>query len=483
MSKSPRTAGAPGSKSKASLDRAQRAWIDQVLSLLQGGQPAGANSGDAAIQNVLSNTLGSQHVAQSGSMPHIPSPADVARQREGKREKNEQTPPVGEAEPLPATTFAQSKSAVQDNDIRIGSDAPYDKLPDDIKSKMSLDVWHKIGNQKSTLIQTYMRLHEYGLWDCVVRVVGIQEKLPPHGTIGPFKIAVHGTGGIAYEAKNAEAFKKRLIGTRHFGKDNKIMALMHAGQTGMRESRDDHPPKPIPSVDNSIHEWDEADKSFTATSLHISVGPGNQFDAHIDQISPVNPPLEGHSVPNLIKASKHISREVIAAKFGGFAPYISIEENKEKGWHGAEGKVTIEGHWKWDFPSGKKEGTKLPPKQPEPAPSDEKVQERIAKRVERTKNYFKIPVGTRPAEVPEPKAVATKMSAKMLEAADKKNNTIFMDLPFYLGKKEDHPSALDMMQEIGKIVRSELGSKVEGVTRLTVTFGSNKQGGTVSIAD
>ncbi len=483
MSKSPRTASPPASKSNATLDHKQRAWIDRVLTLLQGGQQAGAGGDDAATQNVLSSTLASQHVAQSVSTPRIPAPADAARQYEEKRENKETKPAVNDGEQLPATTFARSKSAVQENDIRIGSDAPYDKLPDDIKSKMSLDVWHKIGNQKSTLIQTYMRLQEYGLWDCVVRVVGIQEKLPPHGTIGPFKIAVHGTGGITYEAKNAEALIKRLVGTRHFGKDNKIMALMHAGQTGMRESRDDHPPKPIPSVDNSIHEWDEADKSFTATSLHISVGPGNKFDAHIDQISPVNPPLEGHSVPNLIKASKHISKEVIAAKLGGFAPYVTVEENREKGWHGAEGKVTIEGHWEWDFPSGKKPGKKLPPKQPEPAPADEKVQDKIAKRVERTKNYFKIPVGTRPDEVPEPKAVASKMSAKMLEAADSRKNTIFMDVPFYLDKKEDQPSALDMMQEIGQIVRSELGAKVEVVTRLTVTFGSNKQGGTVSIAD
>jgi len=463
MSKSPGTASPPTSKSNATLNRKQRAWIDRVLSLLQGGQQAGADSGDATTQNVLSSTIGS-HVMQSASMP-VPSPA------------------TGQGAPNPATTFERSKSAVQEDDIRISGDAPYDKLPDDIKSKMTLDVWHKIGNQKSTLIQTYLRLQEYGLWGCVVRVLGIQEELPPHGNIGPFKIAVHGTGGIAFEAKNAEALKKRLIGTRHFGKDNVIMSLMHRGQTSLRESRDESPPKPIASLDNSIHEWDEADKSFTATSMHVSVGPGNKFDAHIDQISPVNEPFEGHSVPNLIKASKHISREVVAAKLGGFAPYVTVEENREKGWHGAEGKVTIEGHWEWDFPSGKKPGTKLPPKQPEPAPANENVQDRIAKRVERTKNYFKIPVGTRPDEVPEPKAVATKMAAKMLEAAASRTNTIAMDVPFYLDKKEDQPSALDMMQEIGQIVRSELGAKVEGVTRLTVTFGSNKQGGTVSIAD
>ena len=55
-------------------------------------------------------------------------------------------------------------------------------------------------------------------------------------------------------------------------------------------------------------------------------------------------------------------------------------------------------------------------------------------------------------------------------------------MPYYDGKQGDQPAALEVIREIGVIVRSELGPQAEKVRVLEVTFGK-KQVGRVSLAD
>ena len=478
------------------VDREHALYLQQAGDAGGGGGGASGGTGKLAVKSPAplpqptsmldmaarqAEKLASQQAANLFS----PAAREAAVRKVAENEAKKQKPkPTVPEEIWPALQFPPQESPVQEGDIRVSSDAPYDKLREDIKSKMSLEVWRQLGKQRSTLIQTYIRFKAYGIWDEVVRVTGIKEKLPPHGKIGPFEVAVHGTGGVAFEAHSADALIKKLIGTRHFGKDNVIMSLFHRGQTSLREWSNEQPTKPTASVDNSIHEWSEDEKTFTPTSLHISVGPGNKFDTHIDKVSPVNQPLEGHSIPSLARGPEHFSWEVIAPMLGGFAPYVAIAENKDAP-HGMEFKATAELRLEWDFPSGSgKEEKQLvnnPKSNLEPPP--EKVLAKILERVSRTKNYFPVPVGTIPDEVPEPEEVATDMAAKLLHAAQNRNNRVQMDVPFYFDKNGDHPAALEMMHEIGQIVRSELGPQAEAVTRLTVTFGSEKQGGTVSLAD
>jgi hypothetical protein len=246
----------------------------------------------------------------------------------------------------------------------------------------------------------------------------------------------------------------------HFGEDGSIVGALHKGQTSLRE-------------------W-----SGGSTSLHISVGPGNQFDAHIDKVSPVNKPVDGKTQIDPVKGKQHWENEVLPEKIRdktGLPIKIkgSIEENK-KGKYGAEVKVGVEVELRGPVDKQKKP---LVPKPVAPNPAPQDVQVRIAQRVGRTKHHFPISVGTRPDEVPVAKAVATYMAAEMLQAGKNRGSSIQMDLPYYLNKQDDHDAVLDMMQEIGQIVRSELGPPADEVTRLTVTFGSNRQGGTVSLED
>ena len=57
-------------------------------------------------------------------------------------------------------------------------------------------------------------------------------------------------------------------GTIYYDDDGSVLGSMHKGQRSLREWSDD------------------------MTSLHVSVGPGNNFDAHVDKVTPTNKPYK-----------------------------------------------------------------------------------------------------------------------------------------------------------------------------------------------
>lgn len=364
----------------------------------------------------------------------------------------------------PGTTFDRSKSAVGEAG-RLSGKVEYDKLPDDLKSKMNQQVWHNMDeNQRNTTVETYRRLKDYGVWDEVKSVEGGKEPATPNAKIGGKEFEVKGdTAAVNFTAKDGDSLQKKLIATRHFGKDGDIMGSQHSGQKSNRE-------------------WTATDEK----GLHVSIGKNNKFDVHIDKYSPVKEPVNGKTQVDVNRAKKHGVNELIPGKInkklGGKGIIIdgSIEENR-KGWHGGEVKVGI----KYEIHGPVKKKTQLPQTGPESAnAAPEKMLEKISTRVDRAHIHFPTPIGMNPDEMPDPQAVASRMAAEMIDAARNGRTSIQMNIPEYLNQHGDQAKALKYMEEIGKIVRSELVAadpKLNSVVGLTVTFGAKTQRGSVSL--
>ena len=462
------------------LNEAKRKWMSELLTIVGRDGTSFVGSAGGAVQmaaplagslnlpdgqQVAQRDFVSRQVAKLVSQPRIPSAAEVAERYEAKQ-KPKPKPAAAEDASFPATKFERSKSAVDEDDGRLSAGVEYEKLPSGLKGKLSQDFWGGLGTtQRQTLIETYRRLKQYGAWDYIKRVTGEKEHPERHVKLFGFEFETDGnSGGLTYEATDADGLIKKLKATGHFGEDGKFMGLMHPGQRSNREwSNDPDDPR----------------------GMHVSTGPGNKVDAHIDKQSPVGKPKDGKTTVDPGKAWKHGLKELVPEPVRKLArgvpvkPKASIEENRD-GWHGGELKVGVEIELRGPVTKEKKKLSQKPVA-PNPAPQD--AQERIAKRVERTKNYFPISVGTRPAEGPEPKEVATVMAAKLLDAAQDGKSSIQMDVPYYLDNKEDQPAALNMMREIGQIVRSELGPQAGKVKLLKVTFGPKTPVRAVSIAD
>ena len=398
------------------------------------------------------------------SAPKLPSPRDAAEQHVARQGSQSDAPAGAGAAQSPATTFDRSKGAVGDDDGRLSADVEYAKLPAALREKLSQQFWAGLETQqRRTLVETYSRLKRYGVWEYIKRVTG--EKVHPekHVKLFGFEFETDGnSGGLTYEASDAEALVKKLKASGHFGEDGKFMGLMHSGQKSNRE-------------------W--ADTPDDPRGAHVSTGPGNKVDAHIDKQAPVGKPVDGKTTVDPRQAYKHGTQELIPEatrkKLKGLPikPTGSIEANKE-GWHGAEAKIGVEVELRGPV-SKKKPNLQSRKNAADPAP--EEIQARIAKRVAHTNARFPISVGTRPDEVPENAAFATVLAATVMEAARGGKTSVQLDMAYYKDKQGDQPAALKVIGEIGVIVRSELGTLAGDVKGLKMTFGSKSQSGIVSL--
>jgi hypothetical protein len=392
--------------------------------------------------------------AYQNAQPKVPDPNKYVP-KNGVPSKEQQSP---------STTFDRSKTAVGEAG-RLSGKVEYDILPDDLKSKMNQQVWHNMDeNQRNTTVETYRHLKDYGVWDEVKSVEGGKEAGTPNAKVGGKEFKVAGdTASVNFIAKDSDSFQKKLIATKHFGKDGDVMGSQHSGQKSNRE-------------------WTATDEK----GLHVSIGKNNKFDVHIDKYSPVKEPVNGKTQVDLNRAKKHGVNELIPGKInkklGGKGIIIdgTIEENR-KAPHGAEVKVGV----KYEIHGPVKKKTNLPQTGPESAnAAPQKMMENISNRVDRAHIHFPTPIGMNPDAMPDPQTVASRMAAEMIEAAKSGKTSIQMNLPDYLNQHGDQIKALKYMEEIGKIVRSELlaaDPKLGSVVGLTVTFGSMTQKGSVPL--
>ena len=416
------------------ITEAQRQWLQSLGNFVAPGAAKVPSPRDAA----------EQHVARQGSPSGATAATDAARS--------------------PATTFDRSKSAVGDDDGRLSAGVEYAKLPSALREKLSQQFWAGLETQqRRTLVETYSRLKRYGVWDYIKRVTGEKEHPEKHVKLFGFEFETDGnSGGLTYEASDAEALVKKLKASGHFGEDGRFMGLMHPGQKSNRE-------------------W--ADVPGDPRGAHVSTGKGNQVDAHIDKQAPVGKPVDGKTTVDPRQAYRHGTQELAPEwtrkKLKGLPIKAtgSIEANKD-GWHGAEGKIGVEVELRGPV-AKKKPNLRGSKNEADPAP--EEIQARIAKRVAHTNGRFPISVGTRPDEVPENAAFATVLAATVMEAARGGKTSVQLDMPYYQDKQADQPAALKVIGEIGVIVRSELGALAGDVKGLKMTFGSKSQSGIVSL--
>lgn len=171
----------------------------------------------------------------------------------------------------------------------------FDKQPADLQRVLTRSSKDPAGwfgkldpGSRFALTAIFNRMCRYRLW-CHVRVV-----LKIVAGEAPLRAAGHtfavpgSTPSVYFLSPSGDALIKALMATGRFCIARGIGASQHPGQTTLRE---------ISGSD----------------SLHISIGPGNQFDAHIDRYSPV-PEHPGSSFCSnrpSPAALRHIGRELV----------------------------------------------------------------------------------------------------------------------------------------------------------------------------
>jgi len=156
-----------------------------------------------------------------------------------------------------------------------------------IRSAKNPAGWFEKLDQRNRMALTsiFNRLCQYKLWCYVHRVLKITSGEAPLWR----RIHVPGsTPSIYFLSSSGTALYKALMATGRFCQAHGIGASQHKDQVTLRE---------ISGSD----------------SLHISIGPGNQFDAHMDLFSPV-PERPGSSLCSnqpSPAALRHIGRELI----------------------------------------------------------------------------------------------------------------------------------------------------------------------------
>lgn len=171
----------------------------------------------------------------------------------------------------------------------------FDKQPPDLlrvlnRSSNNAATWfaNLSDENRFALTSIFNRLCKYGLWCHVLSVLKIDNGEEPV-VIADRVFNVPGrTPSVYFMSPSGEALVQAILGTGRFCKAHGIGASQHKGQITLRE---------ISASD----------------SLHISVGPGNRFDAHIDKFSPVTEKQGGILCSNsaTVAALTHIGRELV----------------------------------------------------------------------------------------------------------------------------------------------------------------------------
>lgn len=144
--------------------------------------------------------------------------------------------------------------------------------------------------RRMALTSIFNRMCRYGLW-CHVRLLVRIDPGEPPVSLGAGLTAPGLTPSVHFTSPDGNAFLTALMATGRFCMASGAGASQHPGQTTLRE---------ISGSD----------------SLHISIGPGNAFDAHIDRYSavPEHPGSSFCSNDPSPAALSHIGREVIPEK-------------------------------------------------------------------------------------------------------------------------------------------------------------------------
>ncbi len=188
--------------------------------------------------------------------------------------------------------LGSSKKAVIDASL---GTRPYGEQPKALRDVMSEAVWTGMSRQERVhFASIYNTMQQYGLWEHVTKVNGVKEKAEAPTRVLGMRASVPGSGGgFSFETKDANALYEGLM-KANFGTDGAAESMLHQGQTSTREST------------SGNVTWDVA----APNGLHVSLGPGNQFDAHMDQVSPTSGAHSGATVMDPQRGWMHHREEV-----------------------------------------------------------------------------------------------------------------------------------------------------------------------------
>ena len=173
----------------------------------------------------------------------------------------------------------------------------FEKQPPDLQRVLARSFTDPAGwfgrlsaENRFALTAIFNRLCSFGLWCHVSSVLKIGDGEAPVLIADRVFNVPGSTPSVFFMSPSGSALVDALMGTGRFCKAQGIGASQHPRQITLRE---------ISGSD----------------SLHVSVGPGNRFDAHIDKFSPVTE-SSGSSVCSnspTVAALTHIGRELVPA--------------------------------------------------------------------------------------------------------------------------------------------------------------------------
>jgi hypothetical protein len=136
---------------------------------------------------------------------------------------------------------------------------------------------------RAYLTRVYNRMLDYDLWEHVRYVRGVKAGEKPVD-LGFTELRVVGgtTQSLLFEVYDGQALRDKMLDGKTFSKDGTFTGFAHRGQDSLREY--------------TIR---------TRDGLHLSIGDSTQADAHIDEISPTNPPQGIWTDVDIVKGLQH----------------------------------------------------------------------------------------------------------------------------------------------------------------------------------
>ena len=345
--------------------------------------------------------------------------------------------------------------------------------------------------ERADTIDIYNRLVAAGLWGQVTRLRAVAA---PEADLdlGIVRLGVRGrTVSVAFEVADGPAFSAAIARSGRFGKDGPVMGAAHAGQDSFRQASSE-------------------DGTAAEDGMHVSVGPGNRADAHVDRISPVgrpdaqgqgrpvSPRMLGHGVEELIpdlvrgvfgvpgvtplqtdgsvRRADPTDTPYEAPTHGPFiAPPIGIPliGDALRGLWTAGARTSL----RFEFPAGPQRITPLPAgsKNTTGAPMEGSEVARIDGAVRGLRGTL-APPGRDEGDYNDTAVVARELARRMVAAAASGDRFVDFDHgPMYAELSAAERCAIGTAtREIAAAVRSQLGDRGASVLRIRVGFGGGR---------
>ncbi|VVB53812.1 Uncharacterised protein [uncultured archaeon] len=199
--------------------------------------------------------------------------------------------PSNSASASPLSLFPQIPANPLANCSAVSGD-PFERQPAELQSVLrgsfgDAAAWFRgLGKERPILTSIFNRLCQYGIWGHVGTVKKVEPGEKPF--LGVFEVSGT-TGSVQFTTDKSGTLKSALLNTFRFCADSPLGGSQHKEQVSFREvSRSD--------------------------SLHVAIGPGANFDAHIDRYSPAVGGGGNVCVYDPVYAAAHIGREVVPPK-------------------------------------------------------------------------------------------------------------------------------------------------------------------------